>query len=62
MVNVPDEKNVQVLLRKLVTTKYVRFTDSILPKRPTDLKFNEAMELVPNYFDDKTTSFKAKHN
>lgn len=60
MENDSDVKKVKILRRKCGTTDYERFTNSILSKSPTDLKFHEPVELLSKYFGEQTLLFSAR--
>ena len=51
-----DFKKVHLLLRKLGTVEHAKFVNYILPKKPNDLTFIEAVQLLTELFRPKNVS------
>ena len=56
-----DQWKVRHLLRKLGNVEHERFTNFILPKRPADLTFDQAVQLLNEVFGDKTSLFNVRY-
>ena len=54
-----NKKKVRLLLRKLCTTKHIRFVDFILPRKKTtmNLEFSETVKLLSELFGPNTSLF-----
>lgn len=60
--NLDDAAKVRLLLRKLDTTAYARFTNYILPKLPRDYSFDETKLVLNKIFDRQMSLFNVRYN
>ena len=55
--NWSDQKKTRLLLSKLETTKHNKFVDFILPRKTSELSFDETVKLLTELFSPKTSLF-----
>ena len=53
----PDKEVTKILISKLDTCSYSKFTDHILPRTPRDLRYDEAKTVLDRLFGEKVTIF-----
>ena len=57
----PDEEVTKILISKLDTCSYSKFTDHILPRTPRDLRYDEAKTVLDRLFGEKVTIFRRRY-
>ena len=55
-----EKSKSNLLINKLDARSYSLFTDAILPKRATDIDYEEAKRILEKLFGDKVSSFKKR--
>lgn len=56
-----DANKIQLILQKFTDADYHDFADSILPKKPEEMKFDDVVKLLRKKFSYKETRFAIRH-
>ncbi|CAH8566258.1 unnamed protein product [Dicrocoelium dendriticum] len=59
--NLPAEKKIRLMLRKLGAAEHEKFTNFILPKKSTDLSFDEVVAALSQIFGEQTSLFNIRY-